>query len=766
MSNLKIYWFGYGGNAYLVNELRPIIEDLKMELKIISEWDEADIKWQRETWIQELRNADIIVLPSNFKEQPSKSNNKLTQALSLGKPVVASPLDAYKRVLENHPKSFLLAKNKEEWKLQLVSLRDDEGLRENLSKNALEAAKDFSLDSIGSKWLNLFNNLEKVDIIIPTYKNLRCLKLCLESVRKCTHVLYNLVVVNNGNDEETHGYLDQQGDIIYIRKSPLNFSQAINEGIRATNSKYVCFLNDDVIVSHGWLEKMANSCKGNVGIVNPFSNCDKGWKHNYDIKIKDIDLLPGVNTFGQVEPIVEDIYTYSSPYSDLKEEDWIAFYCTLISREVIQKVGLLDEKFQNSGEDSDFCFRAKKQGYKAIHNYSSFVFHFGAAGRKILEKENKEKYQKEQKETSLYLNEKWNKENVVIYTGPSWERWDFRNLKEGGIGGSETWAINLAREFSRDFRVKVFADCSESGIKDGEVEYLHYSEYPSYIDQNWIDYFITSRTTDTLDFQIRAGKVYVMIHDIWLLSDRNKIPLENVDKYCVLSEWHKDFVKGYHGIPEDKLLITSNGINLSRFDKEVEREPYRLIYSSSPDRGLDSLLYLFDFLKQEIPEIELHIFYGFDTWGKAIFQRGNEKEIENMKNLKKMMKKDGVFYHGRISQDQLAEEFLKSSLFAYPTDFEETFCISAIEAQRAGLPVISSNYCGLKTTVGDSAILIGNGEKGQSYTKEYRMEFVEKCMELLNDKEKWDFWSKKGLENSKKYSWDKVAASWKSLFKT
>lgn len=487
-------------------------------------------------------------------------------------------------------------------------------------------------------------------------------------------------------------------------------------------------------------------------------------KKKKKIKVK-VKLLPGVNTKAEIIPIVDDIHNYTSQKNDVIERDWIAFYCTLISREVVQKVGVLDEEFSNTGEDVDYCFRIKKQGYKIIQNYKSFVFHFGAVGRKILESENKEEYQNQDRKNQDYLQEKLNKKHVVLYSGPSWEKWDFKNLDEGGIGGSETWQIQLAKEFDKlGYRVSVFCDCKER-IQDGNIVYRQFTEFPKYVDQNWIDYFISSRTTDTLRLPIRSEKNFVMIHDIWLSKDPN-YPLyqDKVYKYCVLSNWHKEFVMNHHKIPEDKIVQTSNGIDLKRFHKKVERQKNRLIYSSSPDRGLDTLLHLFDFIKEKIPDLELHVFYGFDNWQKAVQLRNDKNDIEKMEKIKKDLEKPGVFNHGRIGQKKLAKEFLKSSLWAYPTDFEETWCITAIECQCAGLPVIASNFAGLQTTVGDSGILIGNGQKGQSLRLDYRQEFIEKCIELLTNQEKWNYWSKKSLKNAKKYSWKNCALQWKTLF--
>jgi len=768
--SLKVMSCSYGGNSVLVENLRPLIESLSMELCTIHEWDSANIKWEAGTWRQHLSQADIIIVPSNYEIQLAKSANRVTQAMALGKAVVCSPLQAYLDVDRDHPGCMLIARTNEEWKEHLTRLRDDEAFRKELGQRALEASKDYFIDAIGAKWVSaLFSSDDKVDIVIPTYNNLRCLKLCIESIRACTSIPYKTIVVNNGPDESVHQYLSEQADINYIRTGRMTFAQAVNKGIQAGTSKYVCIQNDDTIVSKGWMNELIRPVQENsqVGAVGCLSNCDKNWLHSLNINIGGVDLLPGSNTFEQIEPIVQQIHNYKSPYSDRPQRPWIAFYCTLIPREVINKVGILDEKFENSGEDVDMCNRIRKQGYRIVQNYKSFVYHFGAVGRHILEAEQYDEYHAADKRTTLYLNEKYTRENVVIYSGPSWEKWDFRNVDQGGIGGSETWQVCLARELAKlNYRVKSFCDCPEPGLMDGGIEYRHYTDYNRYIEQNFIDYFISSRTTDPFGYPLRTGKTFVQIHDIFLLSDRTRTHLDKVNKFCILSNWHRKFAGEYHSIPDDKFELMANGLDFSRYDGiKVERNPFRLFYSSSLDRGLDTLLYLFPFMKEEIPQLELHIFYGMKTWEAAIRQRNNPDEMKKMEEIKKGMEQPGVHYHGRVGQKELAIEQLKSSLWAYCTDFEETSSITAIEAQRAGCPVIASNYAGLQTTVGDSGILIGNGNKGESYTKEYRERFVAECLSLLKDKEKWQYWSERGLKNSEKYSWANVARMWQELFK-
>jgi len=778
---LKVYFIGYGGNSWMAEELRPIIEDdLGMKLITIHEHENADIKWHKDTWYDHLNQADIIICPANYKVQPAKSANRVTQAMSMGKAIVCSPLPSYIDVAKKYPGCFLFADNPEEWREKLKILRDNESFRKEMSNKAKEASKGYSLKVIGEKWLKLFDRIGDsvnktnglVDIVIPTYKNLRGLKLCLNSIRECTHVSYKIIIVDNSSDEKVYDYLQQQKDIIYIKKDRLTFAQAINIGIKAGNSKYIMLLNDDVIVSHGWLKKMIEVCTEKTGAIGPLSNCDFGWLHNNSIKIGDIDLLPGKNTYDEIEPIISQIYNYESPYTDMPEQEWIAFYCTLIPRKIIDEVGLLNEEFINSGEDTDLCLRMKKAGYKIIQNYDCFVWHAGAISRKILEQENFNEYHEADEKTKNHLKHLWDNKSVIIYSGPAWEKFDFRNLETTGIGGSEIWLIWLSRKLSElGYRVTVFADCPESGIKDNEVLWLHYTEYNKWIEQHWVDYAILSRTTDPLKYNLRAEKIYVQIHDIWMLSEKTQLFLDKVTRYCTLSEWHKDFVSDYHNIPKERIVIMSNGIDLKLFDEiDVERNPFRFHWSSSWDRGLDNVLYLWPFIKEQIPEAELHCYYGVYNWEQSCKLKKDQKGLEKIAKLKEQIKQKDIYDHGRVNQRNLAEGVSKASLLFYPGWFQETFFIGGIEAQYAGVPVICNRLAGLKTTfkhpqLGDTAIMLGDGSAWWPYTKEGREQFLAEAISILKNKDKWNEWSEKGKKNAERYSWENCALSWQRLFK-
>jgi len=478
-----------------------------------------------------------------------------------------------------------------------------------------------------------------------------------------------------------------------------------------------------------------------------------------------VSLEPGLHNLDTLdkEDVQESVEVLTR--SEVVGRDKLAFYCVLFRRKLIDRIGVLDATYQNGGEDFDYCYRAAKAGWKFYSIHSSFVFHFGGKTRKVSETENFDRHHKEDHFNNLFLSRKLGKSMVAFYLGPGWEKWDESNLINGGIGGSETAAIWVARELSKlGYQVKMFADPHKEHMDSSgdDVEYLHHSRWNKFSKSTFIDFLICSRTVAPLHEFYHAYKKFVWIHDVFISHDRSlDVCVPDVNNYLALSDWHKDFVSDYHGIPKDKILITSNGVDPTRYlNKTFEKNPHQIFYSSSPDRGLDTLLYCSDFIKQYVPDLKIIVAYGFTNWERAVRFRNDANEIAWMESIKSSLGKSQVEYVGRVDQNKLADIQLQSSAWTYPTRFHETNCITAIEAGFAGNAILCSNLAGLITTVKDSGILLD----GDAYTKEYREKFVEEAVKLLLDKNYRETWSERSQTRMKKFTWKNVAAQWHKLF--
>jgi len=207
----KIYWWGYGGSSWMAEKLREMIEDdLGMRLITVHEHPDANIPWKLDTVYTHLKDADIIILPANHRRQPCKSNNRLTQAMALGKPIICEPMPSYIPIVKNFDNAIILKDGSDlEWKNALRLLRDDENLRKKLSANALETSKNYTLDAISGHWINALIYLFKedsgknneVDVVIPTKNNIEILDQCLKSFKNST-LSENIYIIDNGEGVE------------------------------------------------------------------------------------------------------------------------------------------------------------------------------------------------------------------------------------------------------------------------------------------------------------------------------------------------------------------------------------------------------------------------------------------------------------------------------------------------------------------------------------------------------------------------------------
>jgi glycosyltransferase involved in cell wall biosynthesis len=354
---------------------------------------------------------------------------------------------------------------------------------------------------------------------------------------------------------------------------------------------------------------------------------------------------------------------------------------------------------------------------------------------------------------------------VAFVLGEGLERWDETSLRQG-IGGSETAAIQLARQLSRlGYDVQIFADPAEEHWDESgdRVQYLRHEHWARYAYNAQIDHLVCSRMVAPLKGLNSARRRYVWIHDIGLGPVGDEVCLPEVDHYLCLSDWHRQFVHEQHGIPLERIRVTTNGVDPARYAHagSVPRDPRQVIYSSSPDRGLDTLLEVSDAIARHVPGFTVQVAYGFQTWEALIRYRDVAAEVAYMERIRKLMGKPCVRYLGRISQEELARRQAGCGAWLYPTRFTETNCITAIEAGQAGCAILTSHLAGLITTVGDDGgILL----RGDAYSAEYRERFVEEAVRLLTDGAYRDEWAERARRKMRKLTWAQVAEQWHQLF--
>lgn len=235
------------------------------------------------------------------------------------------------------------------------------------------------------------------------------------------------------------------------------------------------------------------------------------------------------------------------------------------------------------------------------------------------------------------------------------------------------------------------------------------------------------------------------------IGDRRIV--DQTDLLLCVSNWHADTLCGESGFPREKAWVIHNGVSLSLFTGTENRVRKRLIYSSTPYRGLAHLLKIFPAVLEKHPDAELHIFSGFDVYKGT--DPVPEREMNEFKAiLQGFQRIPNVFMRGNMVQRDLAREFMSAGVLAYPSTFAETSCITAMEAQAAGCVVVSTKKAGLIETVADAGILI----EGDPGTESYNSAFIDAVNKLLSDDDYFSSLSQRGRDRAmREFDWKHVA---------
>lgn len=343
----------------------------------------------------------------------------------------------------------------------------------------------------------------------------------------------------------------------------------------------------------------------------------------------------------------------------------------------------------------------------------------------------------------------WSDKSVVFYCGGSWEEWVDSSIV-GGIGGSEEAVIYLSREFQKlGYDVTVFNNCGELA---GDYRGIHYVNFHQFNPKDRFNVLISWRHNMFANQNIKARKKIIWMHDLPRPDDFQPDELNTFDKVVVLSKYHRTWI---NQVPDDKVYVSTNGVNLADFDQEVLRNPKKCIWTSSYDRGLEPFLkYAWPKIIAEVPDAELHIYYGWNTYREMI--KSGRRSQEWMDSMIALMNQKGVTEHGRIGHKKLAKEFLSSGIYSYPSHFEEISCISAMKAQIAGAIPVVTDYAALKETV-KWGIKVAGDVKGQEIFGQY----ADKLIEMLKNPEAQEEIRKEMVPNAKElFGWSKVAKEW------
>jgi len=334
--------------------------------------------------------------------------------------------------------------------------------------------------------------------------------------------------------------------------------------------------------------------------------------------------------------------------------------------------------------------------------------------------------------------------------------WSGVDIMTKGVGGSETYIIEMARYIQKQglYKVIVFCKCETTSIFE-DVDYIPINLFPSIATKLPIDTCIISRFSEYIPVAYKGTpkNVYLVLHD--LTPSGCVIPIDNkLKKIFCLTEWHVGYFTNIYPVFKDITEPFYYGIDINKFDNNnvIVKQDYKtksninfeiiesvakiknkFIYSSFPNRGLLQLLEMWPAISMKYPDASLHIYSDID--GKWV----NSVEKELMIKIRDLLDKYknnqdihnlNINYHGWVSKEVLANSWKTSEYWLYPCTFKETFCLTALEAALSKTLCITNGLAALENTVGNRGICIN----GDTNTVEWQTEATNALFTIMENK--------------------------------
>lgn len=243
-----------------------------------------------------------------------------------------------------------------------------------------------------------------VSIVIPTYNQKDYVLKCVSSIEKHTPAPYEIIVVDNGSQDGTANALRRIGGMVRVAALDGNrgFAGGVNHGLMMAKGRHIVVLNNDTLVTPGWLDNMM-AClqsQADIGVVGPVTNYIGG-EQQIEVPYDDIS---GMWAFAA---------NYNRPdASKHRLTDRLVGFCWLFSRELFERVGYLDEGYAiGNFEDDDWIVRAKLAGYKLAVAGDAFIHHFGSVSMKAVEEQ---RFAALNKDNEQFYERKWGDPHALI----------------------------------------------------------------------------------------------------------------------------------------------------------------------------------------------------------------------------------------------------------------------------------------------------------------------------------------------------------------
>jgi len=227
--------------------------------------------------------------------------------------------------------------------------------------------------------VNLKGSTPLASIIILTHNSFRYTMECIKSILAYTKNKYELIIVDNASTDGTVQYLKSlENATLIINNSNRGFSGGCNQGFREANGEYIVLLNNDTIVTEGWLSNLIKWLESdeNIGIVGPRSNF----------------VLPQQAVTKTPYKSMKEMQEFAAQWAEINSDkgfavDYLSGFCMVFRKDLIKQIGGFDERFYPGYfEDTDFSIRTSIFGKKLWVANDVYIHHHGSSSYKTKRK--------------------------------------------------------------------------------------------------------------------------------------------------------------------------------------------------------------------------------------------------------------------------------------------------------------------------------------------------------------------------------------------
>ena len=221
-----------------------------------------------------------------------------------------------------------------------------------------------------------------VSIIIPLYNQVEYTRKCLQAIYRntCPDVSFEVILVDNASQDETPQFLKQAAEqyqnLRYLRNQTNRyFAHACNQGAEIARGRYLVFLNNDTEPQSGWLKAALQRFRSekNIGIVGSKLLYPDG-----TIQHCGIEFMQDVHPDYKIWPLHRHLHQPADlPEANRPEEvHAVTGACLFIPRKLFKRVNGFSEEYRMYFEDTDLCFKVRREGYRIFYEPQSVVIHY------------------------------------------------------------------------------------------------------------------------------------------------------------------------------------------------------------------------------------------------------------------------------------------------------------------------------------------------------------------------------------------------------